>query len=342
MSDEAKEVQEGIEVPEVTEAEPTAFATHGLLPQEVEMAKEHGLVEEESKEVDESSKEEEKKDDEHEEQPEAKTEDSEEEEPKTFDEVEKDEGGLKKFNPNEQALYWKWKSDKKKKQAAVKELEEYRSNHELSSIKEKSKLNKIAEALGNENVTVEQLQAIIGVNAEKGEDAPLTKSDLKEIEAEKEAQQKQLSNAEGERRDRIETAENIGNSKYGKEEFEELTRLTTELVNSKQGKTYKKLLETSFEDKDTSEEEIVEQIATLAKLNPDYGKESDVAKKATPETDADRAIKNSKKKISSATVGSGSGKTTVSEDDITVDQAATLTPGQWNKLKSATRKRLLM
>ena len=103
------------------------------------------------------------------------------------------------------------------------------------------------------------------------------------------------------------------------------------------------MLETSFEDTEISEEEVVEQIATLAKLNPNFGKKkSDGDKKEPTETDADRAIKNSKKKISSAVVGSGGGKTTVSEDDLTVEQAEKLTPSQWRKLKDSTRQRLLM
>ena len=47
MSEETKE--EAIEVEEIAQPEPTAFATDGLLPEEVELAKEHGLVEEETK-----------------------------------------------------------------------------------------------------------------------------------------------------------------------------------------------------------------------------------------------------------------------------------------------------
>jgi hypothetical protein len=340
MSDEAKEVKEGIEVPEITEAEPTAFATHGLLPQEVEMAKEHGLVEEESKEVDESSKEEEKKDDEHEEQPEAKTEDNKEEEkPKTFEEVEKNEGGLKKFNPNEQALYWKWKSDKKKKQAAVRDLEEYKANTELSSIKEKSKLSKIAEALSSENVTVEALQAIIG-NAEKGDLTPLTKADLKQIESEKALEVKEETKNTQQHAERLKLAEDIGKTKY--DNFDELTKLATEVVNSDKTGTYKDVLDASFKDTEIDEEELIERVVTIAKLNPNFGKKkSDSAEDAPTETDVDRAIKNSKKKVSSASLGSGGGKRTVSHDDLTADDAAKMTTSQYMKLPNSVRKRLL-
>lgn len=341
MPEDTKEntEQETVEITETIDvAEPTAFATDGLLPQEVEMAKEHGLVKEpkDDKEVKEEKDEQQK-------QPETEAEDNKDEVKPTFEQVEIDEDSLKKYNKNEQALYWKYKSDKKKRQRAQKDLEEYKATYDLGTLKERNKIKKISEALSNKDITVEALQEIIGGTTEKADDAPVTRSDLKELKAEEDRENKKLSDAEEERKERIETAENVGYSKYGKEEFEELTRLTTEYVNTPAGKTYKKLLETSFNDTDVSEDVIADQVATIAKLNPNFGKKKEEVKEEPKkeETEADRAIKNSKKKISSAAVASSSSKRRISEDDLTPDTAETLSPSQWSKLKPSTRKRLL-
>ena len=53
MPEETKnteETQDTIEIEEVSTPEPTAFSTRGMLPEEIELAKSHGLVEEEVKE----------------------------------------------------------------------------------------------------------------------------------------------------------------------------------------------------------------------------------------------------------------------------------------------------
>ena len=339
-----------VEIEEVSTPEPSAFATHGLLPEEIEMAEKHGLVagntgekennqESSEKKVDESSKE---KDGKHKESTEPETEDSEEkeEEVKTFEDVEKNEDKLKKFNPNEQALYWKWKSDKKKKQSAVKEAEEWKARYELNTVKESAKdikLRKISEALQSDNLTVEALQAIIGETAET-KSKPLTEADLEKREAEKALKEKEVSESTKERAERIDTAEKIGKSKY--ENFEELTSLANELVASDKTGMYKDVLQASFLDKDLDESELVERVVTIAKLNPKYGKPK--SDETEEKTDIDRAIKNSKKKISSASVGSGGGKRTISHDDLTPDEAAKLTTDEWRKLPEKVRKRLLM
>lgn len=353
MSEETKPVEETtVEIAEVTKPEPTSFATDGLLPQEVEMAEKHGLVE---KEVDESSKEEkkeEKTDGEHEEQSESETdkdsgkkedegeEKKVEEKSPTFDDVEKNEDNLKKYNPNEQALYWKYKSDKRKRQKAQKDYEELKAEYELSSVKDKSKVNKISEALKGEGITVEALQAIIGEATEGGE--ALTKAEYKKLESAKTEKAKDTQEENQFRTERLKTAEEIGKTKYGN--FEELTILAQEVVNSDSTDTYKSVLNAAFSDKDLDEEQLVERVVTIARLSPNYGKKKEEVKseEKKPETDADRAIKNSKKKISSAAVGSGSSSRTISHDDLTVDDAAKLSASQWMKLPADAKKRLLM
>lgn len=321
MPDEIKE--ESVEVEEVDVAEPTAFATDGLLPEEIEMAGEHGLIEEEKVE-----------DDKHEEQPEVKTEDSEgevEEPHPTFEDVEKDEKKLEKYNRNEQALYWKFKANNRKRQSAQKETEEYKTKLELEQIKEsaaKTRLKKITEALKGE-VTIEALQEIIGVETEEKVDVN-TEVDKKLQEQEKSVK---------ERTERIETLEELGKSRY--EDFEELTKLANEVIETKP--RYKKHLAEAFDDKDFDEDELIDMVVDYAKLNPNFGKQSEEKPEKKEESkEVTRAIKNSKKKVSSASVGRGGGSRTISYSDLTIEDAAKLSYIEYNKLPETVRKRLLM
>ena len=338
-----------VEISTPTKVEPKTFSTDGLLPQEVKMAEKHGLV----KTIDESSKKEDKADGELKVEPNVKTPSIQEEEKgekgkeveakPTFEEVQKNEDNLKKYNPNEQALYWKYKADKKKRQEAQKDAEEWRAKYELETLQGNVKIKKISEALGKGEVTIEALQAIIGTNSE--DDVPLTKSEFKKLESAKEVKEHETKRELQHRAERISTAEEIGKTKY--ENFDELTTLAKQVVDSDKTDTYKGVLEASFSDIDLDEEQLVERVVTIARLHPDYGKKKSDSSKKEPaeekkETDVDRAINNSKKKISSASVGSGGGKRNVSYDDLTVEDAAQLTTAQWMKLPDAVRKRLLM
>ena len=362
----SKEPENKVEIEEVSQPEPTAFATKGLLPEEIEMAKTHGLIEEEK--VDDKSKERTKDDgsessekgseDEHTERTESETEEDtgseedketedkdgegEEKEVKpTFEDVEKDENSLKQYNPNEQALYWKWKADKKKRQNAQKEAEELRAKFELNQVKDsayKIKLKKISDALRGESVTVEALQSIIGEQQTEDGSTPITKSDLERIEAEKEERQKAEERLNQQRAERIKLAEEIGKSKYNN--FDDLTDLARKVVESDKSGTYKDILQAAFADDNIDEENLVERVVTLAKLHPEFGKKKSPEK--SEKTDVDRAIKNSKKKISSAAVGHGGGKRTISYDDLTVEDAARLSTDQWRELPEEVRHKLLM
>jgi len=340
MQEKPKETT--VEIIGQVDSKQDTFTSDGLLPQEVAMAEKHGLI----KKVDEKSKKEETADVEHKVEPEVKPEDIKEEKKEevkpTFEEVQKDESNLKKYNPNEQALYWKYKADKKKRQEAQKEAEEWRAKYELESVKEKSKVKQIAELLKGDSVTVEALQAIIGEKTE--DDVPLTKAEFNKMESAKELKEVETKKEHQLRTERIATAEEIGKTKYTN--FDELTNLAKQVVDSDKTNTYKDVLEASFSDIELDEEQLVERVVTIAKLHPEFGKKKSEKTEVKPEekkeTDADRAINNSKKKISSAAVGSGGDKRIVSYDDLTVDDAAKLTTAQWRKLPDAVRKRLLM
>jgi len=340
MAEENKE--DTIEISEISVPEPTAFATNGLLPQEIEMAEKHGLVEK----VDETSKEE-KEDGEHKVEPEPETKDSEEEEEEvahTFEDIEKDENKLKKFNANEQALYWKYKSDKKKRQQAQRDYEEEHAQRELDQVKHQAreiKLRKISEALKSDNLTVEALQSIIGDERPEEDNTPVTKAELLRIESEKETKSKEQEKINQRYAERIKTAEDIGKTKY--DNFEELTTLANEVVSNDKTGTYKDVLQAVFSDTEVDEDELVERVVTIAKLNPNYGKKKSVGDKMEPteKTDVARAIKNSKKKISSASVGSSGSKRIISYDDLTAEDALNLDSTQWQKVPRWKKDELL-
>lgn len=325
--------EETIEVNDEPQVEEKEFSVEGLLPEEVEMAKDQGLIKEPKEEEDEHKEQSEPEadKDKQEEQPE-----KEEEVKPTFDDVEADKSKLKKFNANEQALYWKWKNDKRKRQETERKAEELKAQLELEQVKESArevKIKKIQEALKGE-VTIEQLEAILG--SEKSESDVLTKSDLEKIEAERE-RQKQLDQIKvQEKAERIASAEEIGKIKY--DNFEEITVMADEVVRGDAKGIYRKLLDEAFNNSDVSEVELVEMVESIAKLNPKYGKKDS---EKPEDSTVKRAVENAKKKVSSAAVGSSRGSRTVNYDDLTVEDAARLTTEQWMKLPDRVREKLL-
>jgi hypothetical protein len=220
MSDNNRTEDTGVEI-EIQEEgqteESTTLNLEGMLPEEIAMAKEHGLIKDQEEEENGEHKEhinaETERDSDKKEKEQEKVEDK-----PDFDEVEKDESKISAYNANEKALYFRWKNDKKKRQSLEKEFNELKSSKELDLVKNKAseiKLNKIKEALGNEDLTVEQLQAIIDgeVVASSDKDKPLTKADLEKIEADKNKQIENQQKAESEARERLASIEEIGRSK---------------------------------------------------------------------------------------------------------------------------------
>ena len=341
-----------VEIPEFKEVIEEAYNTEGLLPQEVEMAKEHGFVKEEA---DESVKklDKEEKDGEHTEQPKPETSEdiSEEGEEKKeevakplFEETEKDESLAEKYNPNEKALYWKWKNDKRKRQDAQKERDEVKAKYDLDTIKDNvstRKLNEITKALGKEDLTIEMLQGIIDNQqvAEKDDSSPLTKADLKRMEDDKVKASELQAEQEKALSMRILTTEKVGKAKYPN--FDEIVKVAQEVVDTDNSHTYQEILASAFSDENMDEETLIERVVTIAKLSPKY-EEVTKSVKSEDKDKVNRAIKNSKKKISSAALGTSGSKRMVNEDELTPDDAVHLTPDQFLKLKPGTRERLLM
>ena len=307
------------------------------------MAKEHDLVveedKEETKETEDAKGDRLPEGDNKEEQTEEVKEEVDEDKVPTFEEVEEKEDLIEKYNPNEKALYFRWKSDKRKRQEAQKELDELKAGSELQTLKESvsaKKLNRINEALQDPDLTVEKLQAIIAGKSQQTEEEPrYTKAEIEAMQKEeqvKQAQEQQRSKA------RFDLTEQIGRSKY--ENFDKMVELVKEeIANDSTGVT-QQILNKSLFDTNIDEDQLADVIVRFAQLSPKF---KEVTSKATPEDQekVGRAITNSKKQRSSASITSSGGRRAVNEDDLTPDDAVNMTDSQWMKLKKTTRDRLL-
>ena len=188
-------------------------------------------------------------------------------------------------------------------------------------------------------LTVEKLLAIIdegGHVSEEQDDRPLKRSDLDIIEQEKRVKLEAESKVVNEQKERLAIAENIGKTKY--KNFDDLVNLAKEVVAEDKTGTYQEILNSALSDPNFDEEKLIDRVVTIAKLSSKYGKESASAEK---KESVEKIIDNSKKKVSSASIGSSGGKRTISEEDLTVEDAAGLSAAQWARLSQQTRKRIL-
>ncbi len=337
MSDDKKEEGLEIEIQEevVEEVKEEAFDIEGLSEGEVEMAKEQGLYDPDKKEEEEDGK--------HEEQPETKTEDSKEEEevnkdPDNFEEIDevftKDEKSFhEKFSPNQKALYFKNKASKKKLQALQKEFEDYKADGKDTSGSQ-AKIDKIAKLLANteEELTVEMLKSVLDTKEETEvkKDGPIKPEIMQEMI-----------------RDKASFAEQIGKAKYG-DKFEAISNLTKEVLAEDKSGNYQQIIDNAFLDPNTDETMLAETVVRIAKLSPKFEEITDKVASEKKEK-VDRAIKNSKKKVSSSSVSGSAGKRIISEDELTCDQvshkAKTMSTKAydkfWDSLKEDTRTRIM-
>ena len=336
MSEEGKIVIDEV-VGEVKEEE--GFDIEGLDDQQLELAKEHGLYVE-KEEDDEEQKE--GKEDEHKEQSESESEEDSEGEPEEEEEeeinkdpdnfeemdkvMEKDEKKFHNtFSPNQKALYFKAKADKHKRQELQKELETLKEKMKESSgsVAVNEKLEKIKEALKSDGVTVEALESIIN-------------------EEVKEEKKNELDNAEVIKQKiavKAKFADDIGQSKY--KNFNDISNLAKKVIQNDKTGLYQKIIDDAFVNDNIDESMLVETVVNIARLDPSYQKVSGKVDSEKQEK-VNRVIKNSKKKVSSASVTGASGRKIISESDLTVEDAKRLSAAQWEKLKPETRQRLLM
>ncbi len=287
----------------------------------------------------------------------------------TFEETEKNEKALiKNYNKNEQALYFKWKTDKGLRQEAQRghelavikakaletELEKIKGDTTLSS----SKLKKINELLtGNaEDITVEAIQEILaqGVKAKEDDDnKPVTKKDLIELEEKKKQEEKEVQDRQKFFSSRVNEVEEYGKLNY--DNYEEVVQSAQEVLNGSvelpeyvDAKELSTKLVEKLTNKEIDAEGIAKFVVSIAKLNSNFGKEKsegskEVKKEVRKETNEniDRILKNASKPASATAINSGNGRRMVSESDLTIDDVAKMSASDYSKLKPETRRRLL-
>lgn len=314
----------------MTEAEAT---TSGLSADEIVAGKKHGLIldDKPAKKTGET----EGADEEEEEGDEGKSDDTEEVEdvnPKdAADEdldPEEEQELVKNYNDNEKSLYWKAKKERLKRQNAQSENEHTKiklaaAQREIDLLKKGEKKNEADDEEEN--------------NGEDDDARVMTVGEFKKLlTKQKEDQGKQ--NAEVQATIvRLESQE--AEFKADHPDFDEVMDLAKEMMDKKP--SFRQMLLTAGAD---PKENAAEIAYSIGQLNPKYKKGgSDTAKEAGTDTKTkvDKAIKNADKRQSSAAVSSGGTKRIVSEDDLTVEEAANLSPVQYGKLSRKTRDRLL-
>jgi len=346
----------------VKQPEITLEDISGLSTKEREMALKSGLVKEKKEGENKDSKKEEKAEDKKE---------ATDAEKKSFEDMEKNEDKLGEFTKREQALYFKWKSDKKERQKAQAErdlvtIKEKTLREELAKSREAgelthTKLKKINDLLTGDpdDITIEAIQDILQEQVskkeeEKEEEKPLTKKDLLDIEKAKEEKQKQIAETSKQFVKRMTDLEEYGKTKF--ENYDEIIDCANEVINGKieiddvvDHKEIAQKFIKLIEDPDVDEEQVAAYVLRIAKKNPKFGKKTEESK--TPEKgketkkitdgDIDKIVKNAGKSSTSTSVsGGGSGRRVVNVNDISLEDASKLSLDEYMKLPKETRERL--
>jgi hypothetical protein len=344
MTDEKKEVVEISE--EVVEQKPevTEESLEGLSSKEKELARKHNMVSEKK---------------EGEKRPEDKKEERKEikkEEATDFEKVSEGDDSYKKFNPNEKALYHRWKEDKKKRQEAVAEKE-------LLALKIKSLEQKLNERPEKKDApkseSLSALEKEYNDLMNKPDDELPTYGEMKRIrqleqkiaeeksKAGKTQEDDERRKREAFQRSHVEKLELLEKTaKEAHPKWEQITELAKKVMtDDKDGVYFTKLNRLILSDDPEENKQSIDYVIKVARLHPEYevtiSREEE--KKEVPKEKKEEVEKienNLTRKVSSASV-SGGGSRAVSEDELTLEDAIKLSPAQYARLKPETRKRLL-
>lgn len=308
----------------VTEA---SMKDEGFFEDEITLAKEHGIIKEEKK-------------DEHEGKPvDAGKKDNEvkafsAEDLDSFEKVheifEKQPEKFRELPRNVKALYHNSKGLYKKAKVEEQKRIDMEKRYEFDALKNKAaenKVQKIAEALKQDKITVEEIEAIIGAGRVE---QPEPKDDK---EAEAKRQQDIIQS-------RIAEADKLGRTEY--EDFDSIVSMAQAVMSARPRQL--KMLQDALVDDSVSEKELVDMVVDVARLHENFGKKTekkeDFIEAGPVDEKADRMIKNSQKKPTSAALGGGSGSRTKSYAELTPEDVARMDFSEYKKLPEAVRRRL--
>lgn len=237
---------------------------------------------------------------------------------------EAEEAIVKDFNANEKKLYWERKKERIKRQEAQREKE-------LTAIQLAAAKREIELLTKGKSDKQEESEETPEVNED--DERIMTVGEFKRMQkAKAEEAQKQDAQAQ-EIIKRVEVQEVEAKAKYA--DYDEVTKLAAEII--KTNKAYARVLAQAASDPN---ENVAEVAYNIGRLHPKYGKTVEPVKK-TENNQINRAIKNSEKRVSSAAVSGGGGKSAIGEADLTVEDVAKMNNTEYAKLSKETRDRIL-
>jgi hypothetical protein len=239
---------------------------------------------------------------------------------------EKEEAIVKDFNANEKKLYWERKKERIKRQEAQREKE--LTAIQLSAAKREIELLKTGQPK-----SVEDSQEAKEQEVDEDDERIMTVGEFKRMQKSK-ADEAEKVNAQAQSIiKRVEVQEVEAKAKYA--DYDEVTKLAAEMI--KTNKSYARVLAQAANDPD---ENVAEVAYNIGRLHPKYGKTAKAEPKAETKQ-IDRAIKNSEKRVTSASVAGGGGKSAVGEADLSVEDVAKMSNVEYGKLSKETRDRIL-
>lgn len=239
---------------------------------------------------------------------------------------EKEESLVKNFNANEKKLYWERKKERIKRQEAQREKE--LTAIQLAAAKREIELLKNGQPKSVEESKEEETQEV-----DEDDERIMTVGEFKRMQKAK-AEEAEKVNAQAQSIiKRVEVQEVEAKAKYA--DYDEVTKLAAEMI--KTNKSYARVLAQAANDPD---ENVAEVAYNIGRLHPKYGKTAKAEPKAETKQ-IDRAIKNSEKRVTSASVSGGGGKSAISEADLSVEDVAKMSATEYGKLSKETRDRIL-
>jgi hypothetical protein len=239
---------------------------------------------------------------------------------------EKEEAIVKDFNANEKKLYWERKKERVKRQEAQREKE--LTAIQLAAAKREIELLKNSQPKSVEESNEEETQEV-----NEDDERIMTVGEFKRMQKAK-AEEAEKVNAQAQSIiKRVEVQEVKAKAKYA--DYDEVTKLAAEMI--KTSKSYARVLAQAANDPD---ENVAEVAYNIGRLHPNYGKTAKAEPKAETKQ-IDRAIKNSEKRATSASVAGGGGKSAVGEADLSVEDVAKMSNVEYAKLSKETRDRIL-
>lgn len=330
MSDQEKNaetvvIEEGTQDTPMLEAVGKEDAAEaGLRPEEIAMGEKAGVVVEKKEE---NAEEGEKKEDAEKKDPkkEAEKDLSAEEEAET----------IEKFNRNEKALYFKQKKEKEKRQTAEAERDLLKVQNEAlkRELGEKKAKKEVDEDEDNLDAKLNKDLELEGEYEGKEDDEKVvTVKDLKDLEAKKQkAQEEAVAISK-----RLNEQEEAYRKKHA--DFDIVADLARKVMEEDKSGAFATKITLMASD---PEADVAGFVYMLGRLHPDYkpGMEKGSEK---GKDKIDRIVENAGKKPTSAALGGGSaGVRKVSVEELTVEDAAKLTPTQWKALPAHVKERVL-